>query len=85
MNTITNLFMLAPNGVVVSCVINGTGTSYEHFIAGQGRLSRKLSTAYDSSCENIVVDSEIFKLQKTIYDKVKKDELGLQFPSERFY
>lgn len=68
-----NIFVFAPNGVVISCVINAPGEMYDYIITEWGGVYKKIRTVHDETGGKCVVDSEFWKGQYPFLIKFVQD------------
>lgn len=58
---VSNIFVFAPNGVVIACAINAPGAMHDSTVAEWGRIYEKLQVGFDQHGGRCVVDSAFCK------------------------
>lgn len=75
---VSNVFVFAPNGVVIACVTNAPGAMHDSSIAECGNLYEKLEDVYEKTGGKVVVDSAFAKGQYPFLIKSAQDETEAQ-------
>lgn len=70
-----NVFVFAPNGVIIACAINAPGSMHDSIIADWGGIYRKLREYYDTYGVYCVVDSAFSKGDFPFLIKSSQDPL----------
>ena len=52
----SHVFVFSPDGLVIACVINASGTMHDSAIAEWGNLYEKLEQSYENCFGKVVVD-----------------------------
>jgi len=76
------IFVFAPSGVIVACILNAPGSWHDSYIAENGGLYDKLKSVYESTGGIAVVDSAFSKKRCPFLIKSGKMKVG-ESPAQR--
>jgi DDE superfamily endonuclease len=71
---ITNLFVFAPDGLIISCLVNAPGSVHDSTLADWGNVYESLSKIYDENGGRCVMDSAFAALQHPCILRSSKNE-----------
>jgi len=70
------IFVIAPSGVIIACILNAPGSWYDSYIAENGGLYDKLKSVHETTGGIAVVDSAFSKKRCPFLIKLGKMKVG---------